>query len=122
MKIIIDEIGYKVQDEVANLLNVVSTERDDAVESLETTRMQLAACGVAALANTNDTVKQRIGKDNEYWTASYGDVCRAVDMEIRYREALDKIIHELGVPGPGYPQPVVNAYNIANDAINCPEL
>ena len=30
---------------------------------------------------------------------------------------LDAIIHELGVPQPGYPQPVVNAYEIAFDEL-----
>ena len=34
-----------------------------------------------------------------------------------YRTALDEIIHEIGIPQPGYPAPVVNAFNIANNAL-----
>lgn len=33
------------------------------------------------------------------------------------REALDKVRHELGVPGEGYPANVANAYEIAGTAI-----
>jgi hypothetical protein len=86
-------------------------------DELEYERIKLAACGVAALANTDETVKQRITTENKYWSASYGDVCSAVDREIKYRKALDAIIHELGVPQPGYPQPVANAYEIAMEAL-----
>lgn len=35
----------------------------------------------------------------------------------RLREALEKIKNELGVPQPGYPQPVANAYEIAKAAL-----
>lgn len=56
---------------------------------LETERMRLAACGVAALGNTADSVKERISNDNPYYSASYSDVCRAVDAEIALRAASD---------------------------------
>ena len=66
---------------------------------LETLRMQLAACGVAALCNTKSSSIDRIGRDNLYWSASYQDVCNAVDREIALREkclayesALQKIV------------------------------
>ena len=55
---------------------------------LDAERMRLAACGVAALMNTPDTAAQRIGRDNPYWSASYGDVCAAVDREMLLREKL----------------------------------
>jgi hypothetical protein len=86
-------------------------------EEINFESIRLAACGVAALANTDETVKQRITKENEYWSASYEDVCSAVDREMKYRKALEKIIHELGVPQPGYPVPVANAYAIAIEAL-----
>jgi hypothetical protein len=35
-----------------------------------------------------------------------------------YREALDRVMHELGVPGEGYPAPVANAWYIADAALN----
>lgn len=41
---------------------------------LETERMRLAGCGVAALMNTRKAAKDRINKDSPYWSASYGDI------------------------------------------------
>lgn len=58
---------------------------------LEYERIRLAACGVAATANTVDTVKQRINKDAHYYSASYGDVCSAVDREMAYREKVKEL-------------------------------
>lgn len=45
-----------------------------------------------------------------------GAVDTAIRVMKKYRAALDAIMHELGVPGPGYPAPVANAYQIAKDA------
>lgn len=63
----------------------------DLVAELERERLRLAACGVAAMANTPSTIAQRIGRDNPYWSASYDGVCSAVDREMKYREILDCI-------------------------------
>ena len=41
----------------------------------------------------------------------------AVRLLSRYREALARIYHETGVPGPGYPVCVENAYQIATRAL-----
>ena len=60
---------------------------------LETERMRLAACSSAALGNIPTSVAQRITRDNPYWSASYGDVCRAVDAEIDYRERVAALEH-----------------------------
>lgn len=57
-------------------------------DALELERMRLAACGVAAMANTEKTLAERLQKDNPYYSASYGDVCAAVDREMSYRTAL----------------------------------
>lgn len=79
------------------LFNNQKTREDPEVELL---RMQLCACGVCAMTNTEESKeKQRITKDNPYWSASYGDVCRAVDKEIFYRDQLKRlgeIIKECG--------------------------
>lgn len=91
--------------EFVNPIHVISfeayqaaIERAEAAETeVETVRMQLAACGVAAMSNTEDTIKQRITKDNSYWSASYGDVCNSVDREIKWRkraESLTKFLEE----------------------------
>lgn len=62
----------------------------DTESELERERMRLAACGAAALANTPESIaKHRIGRDNPYWSASYGHVCDAVDSEIALRDERD---------------------------------
>jgi len=35
----------------------------------------------------------------------------------QYRSALQRIKDELGVPGPGYPMPVANAWKIADKTL-----
>lgn len=62
---------------------------------LETERMRLAGCGVAAMGNSPSTVARRIGRDNPYYSASYGDVCAAVDREIAHRERAEGLAKEL---------------------------
>ena len=60
-------------------------------KQLEIEKMRLAACGVAAIQNTRITIKDRIKSDSPYWSASYSDVCRAVDREIALREKLELV-------------------------------
>ncbi len=45
----------------------------------------------------------------------------AVRLLAEYRGAFQRIMNELGVPGPGYPAPVANAWEIAAKAILGPE-
>lgn len=60
----------------------------EALEAQYTAEMKLAGCGVVALANTPAAAKHRISRDNPYWSASYGDVCDAVDREMALRAEL----------------------------------
>jgi chromosome segregation ATPase len=55
---------------------------------LEQARVQLAGCGVAAMQNTKKTIADRACPGDYGWSASYGDVCRAVDREMAFRDAL----------------------------------
>lgn len=56
---------------------------------LETERMRLTACSIAAGMNTREiAAHHRIGPDNKYYSASYADVCRAVDREMDLRDEL----------------------------------
>jgi len=55
--------------------------------------MNLAGISTASFQNTRESTKERITKDNPYWTAAYDDVCRTVDREINLRESLD-VAHE----------------------------
>jgi hypothetical protein len=79
----------KKEDVTAVLGECIACSYVKVLQDLETERMRLVACGVASLENTAKTVKERIGRDNPYWSASYGDVCAAVDREIKYRTLLE---------------------------------
>lgn len=71
------------EHQLQKALDDMRTSKDAEIERL---RIQLAACGVAAMQNTEESKKQRIGRDNPYWSASYGDVCDTVDREMSLRE------------------------------------
>lgn len=64
-------------------------------EELEAERLRLAGCGVAALQNTEESKAKRITRDNPYWSASYGDVCGAVDREMKLRAELEIAVETL---------------------------
>lgn len=70
-------------------------ERDSALAECEKLRMQLAACGVATKENTRKSREQRINKSSPFWTASYGDICEAVDREIALREECERLRREV---------------------------
>lgn len=59
-------------------------------ELQELHNMQLAGISTASLQNTESTVKDRINRDNPYWTVAYGDVCVAVDREMKHRNDLQR--------------------------------
>lgn len=62
--------------------------REQLENELERLRMQLAACGVVALANTRDSAESARKMHPDYRSASLDDVCRAVDSEMDLREQL----------------------------------
>jgi hypothetical protein len=104
MKLTKDELEeIKKEVSLKGLINARTVgkllEHIDALEAEhETLRMKLAGCGVAALCNTEASIKEhRITKDNPYWSASYEDVCDAVDREIKLRENLYILTQELEV-------------------------
>jgi hypothetical protein len=68
-----------------------STEILELQTALETERMRLAACGVAAMMNTRDCAKKRIHRNSPYWSESYADVCRAIDSQMDLREAEQRL-------------------------------
>ena len=73
--------------------------RGDEIErltaELETERMRLTACGVAALANTADSAARARDIRPEYRSASLDDVERAVDREIQLRDERDELRRQL---------------------------
>lgn len=59
---------------------------------LETERLRLAACGIAAISDTKESAANtRLGRESEYWSGSYDDVCRQIDKLIRFRGWLEFI-------------------------------
>ena len=59
---------------------------------VEKLRMQLTACGVAALSNTAESIKtNRLPQEHPFYSASYGDVCRAVDREMELRAEVERL-------------------------------
>lgn len=60
-------------------------------QEVEQLRVQLAGCGVVAMQNTRSSVALRCVPGEYGWSASYGDVCRAVDREMELRERLEGI-------------------------------
>ena len=76
-------------------LNGYSEQAERLEYEVEQLRVQLAGCGVAAMQNTGESVKNRAKPGDYGYSASYGDVCRAVDREIEYREMLVKTMIEL---------------------------
>ena len=63
-------------------------------EENERLRVQLAGCGVAAMQNTADSREHRIEKGAYGWSASYADVCSAVDREIALREENERLLKD----------------------------
>jgi len=71
------------------------TARCEALETeAETERIRLAACTTAALGNTPERVAERIAPGHPYWSASYGDVCAAVDREMTLRGRCEALTEE----------------------------
>lgn len=52
---------------------------------------QLVACGVAALANTRKSALQQRDIADEYKSASWSDVCDAVDREMNLRDEVERL-------------------------------
>jgi hypothetical protein len=63
--------------------------------ALEYEQLRLAACTAAALGNTPEAVAQRIKRGDYAWSASYGDVCKAVDREMALRADVARLTNEL---------------------------
>lgn len=69
--------------------------RRELEEIKELHRIQIAAICSATLQNTDSSVKDRIKPDNLYWSVAYGDVCNAIDREIKERKRADELQKEL---------------------------
>lgn len=88
---------------------------EDLRLEVEQLRVQLAGCGVAAMQNTEKSIKARIKEGDYGYSTSYAFVCKAVDKEIRYREALKDILI-MGELDSNFPQDG-RMYDIAKAAL-----
>ena len=79
---------------VINLLDTIEEQRARVVKleaELETERMRLDACGVVANANTASSAEEQRKMHPDYWSASCGDVAKAVDREMALRARVTQL-------------------------------
>jgi hypothetical protein len=97
-------IDWKVETgvkEKTKELNSLSSERDanailtEEIEQLDTElereRMRLAACGVVALANTEESATKARLMHDDYRSASCDDVARMVDVQMKLRTQVEQL-------------------------------
>lgn len=68
---------------------------EEVAKLREQHNMELAGISTASIQNTPSSIKGRITRDNPYWTVAYGDVCVAVDREMKLRAELEAAKKEL---------------------------
>lgn len=83
-------------DERTDLLEATKAQLAKREKELELARMQLAACSVAAGANTHGSAMRARQMSPEYRCAAVKDVEQAVDREMKAREACDELSPLLG--------------------------
>lgn len=67
----------------------------ELMDENEKLRMQLSACGVAALSNTANSAEKMRCISSDYKSASWQSVCDAVDREMALREQCEKLFDAL---------------------------
>ena len=77
--------------DAADMIAALFAERNALRDELERERMRLAACGVAAMANTRETAADARACAPEYRSASFDDVCRIVDSEMSLRDRIAEL-------------------------------
>jgi len=86
---------YENPKEAASEINRLTALCEEQEADLEHERLRLAACGVAALCNTEQSIaEQGITADNPYYSASYRDICDAVKREMDMKSALSQAREE----------------------------
>jgi hypothetical protein len=93
---VLDDLRQSLEAEIAARklveakLTVAEAECARLRQARDSAVVSLAACGVAAMQNTQETRRERIASTHSAWSASYGAVCRAVDREIAARERANR--------------------------------
>src|SRR3990167_2900274 len=102
----LDEVRAMTRDQLMEAIECAETGRDhDRMKrkEAETQVKELEAECVKGREELHRMDEYLLGLEKQVW---------------QLRDALDKIVHELGVPQPGYPAPVANAAEIAKDALS----
>lgn len=85
---------WNKENQAYDILRDLLAELEQVKNDLERTRVQLAGCGVAAMQNTEKSRKERAKPGDYGYSASYGDVCRAVDREMKLWDELEQAKQE----------------------------
>jgi hypothetical protein len=101
---IMETRAERAEDEVADLKHQLSLAQavyadripyslhlKSDVDEIEKLRVQLVACSVASLQNTEEGVKLRLNSTDPHWSVAYADVCAAVDREMTVRKEVDQL-------------------------------
>ena len=97
MRTTIDAEGFACAEDFALVCLAAEVRRLQA--EIEQMRCQLAGCGVAALENTVSSRSRRAVRGDYGHSASYEDVCNAVDREISLREENERLRGWIRVEG-----------------------
>lgn len=97
-----------------NYVQEAADEIERLTAELETERMRLAACGVVALANTEQSAAKEREMLPEYRSASLADVERAVDREMQLRAERDDLRRQLA----GAEQTISDLQDALRTAVN----
>ena len=87
---IYDHLDQRMRD-AADMITALVAERDALRIELERERLRLSACGVAAMSNTRQTAEENRQVSDEYKSASFDEVCAAVDREMALRERVAEL-------------------------------
>jgi hypothetical protein len=71
--------------------NIKDAEIEQLNAELERERMRLSACGVVALANTEESATKARLMHDDYRSASCGDVARMVDVQMKLRTQVEQL-------------------------------
>ena len=75
----------------------MSEEIEQLNAELERERMRLAACGVVALANTEESATKARLMHDDYRSASCDDVVRMVDVQMKLRTQVEQLNAEIAM-------------------------
>ena len=121
-----DFVFDSVDECMENYPNQAACVLYDLAYMKEEMAIKLAAISTASIQNTKASTLERIPKDNPYWTVAYGDVCVALDREIKLLKTLkdlqaqaDKLVEALDIAMDALAD--IRKYSLGSKADTCDE-